>query len=114
METTGTDREPTRRSSAVLTGLARCSSVVAGAPPPGCFEKRGRKPLKTKETNAEKSAKRRQRGGKRLKERDLPPRVFCKKSSEVVENKRWERGKERKERKRVCKPLKTKGRQFGV
>jgi hypothetical protein len=34
---------------------------------PGCFGKRGCKRLKTKETNAEKRAKRGQRGGKLLK-----------------------------------------------
>src|SRR5260370_13980255 len=33
--------------------------------------------------------------------RGMPPRVFCKKSPQAVENKRSERGKERKERKRV-------------
>src|SRR5713101_5701325 len=41
--------------------------------------------------------------------RGMPPRVFCKKSAEVVENKGSGCEKERKERKRVCKPLKTKG-----
>jgi hypothetical protein len=35
--------------------------------------------------------------------------VFCKKSVEVIENKRWERKKERKERKRVRKLLKIRG-----
>ena len=38
--------------------------------------------------------------------RGMPPRAFCTKSPEVVENKRWERGKERKERQRVRKLLK--------
>src|SRR5216683_3581239 len=33
--------------------------------------------------------------------RGMPPRVFCKKSPQAIENKRWEREKERKERKRV-------------
>ncbi len=33
--------------------------------------------------------------------RGMPPRVFCKKSPQAIENKRLERGKERKERKRV-------------
>src|SRR5713226_3725578 len=31
----------------------------------------------------------------------MPPPVFWEKSPQVIENKRWERGKERKERKRV-------------
>ncbi len=39
----------------------------------------------------------------------MPPRVFCKKSAEVIENKGSECEKERKERKRVRKRLKTKG-----
>jgi hypothetical protein len=38
----------------------------------------------------------------------MPPRVFLRKSLEVIENKRSDRKKERKERKRVRKLLKTK------
>src|SRR5216684_5767613 len=45
-----------------------------GTPHPGCFGKRSCKRLKIKETSAEKSAKRRQRGRKLLKEMDLPQR----------------------------------------
>src|SRR5260370_41701620 len=41
--------------------------------------------------------------------RGMPPRVFCKKSPQAIENKRWESEKERKERKRVRKLLKIKG-----
>ncbi len=41
--------------------------------------------------------------------RDTPPRVFCIKSVQVIENKRWASKKERKERKRVCKFLKARG-----
>src|SRR5712692_4553556 len=37
--------------------------------------------------------------------RGMPPRVFCKKSPQAIENKRSERGKERKERRRVCKSV---------
>jgi hypothetical protein len=39
----------------------------------------------------------------------MPPRVFLSKSVEVIENKRRACEKERKERKRVCKLLYTKG-----
>ena len=39
----------------------------------------------------------------------MPPRVFLSKSAQVIENKRRAREKERKERKRVCKLLCTKG-----
>jgi hypothetical protein len=39
----------------------------------------------------------------------MPPPVFLSKSAQAIENKRPERGKEGKERKRVRKPLKTKG-----
>ena len=38
------------------------------------------------------------------------PPVFCEKSLQAIENKRSERGKERKERKRVRKSMKTKRR----
>jgi len=38
----------------------------------------------------------------------MPPRVFCRKSAEVVENKRWGSEKERKERKRVRKRKEAK------
>ncbi len=40
-------------------------------------------------------------------ERGMPPRVFCKKSAEVIENKGSECGKERKEKSRVLNLLKT-------
>jgi adenylosuccinate synthase len=39
----------------------------------------------------------------------MPPRVFLQKSAEVIENKRRACEKERKERKRGCKLLGTKG-----
>src|SRR4029077_14546774 len=45
-----------------------------GYPHPRYFVKRGCKRLKTKETSAEKSAKRDERGGKSMKRMDLPPR----------------------------------------
>jgi hypothetical protein len=48
--------------------------VEGGYPTPGCFRERGCKRLKTKGGSAEKSAKRRERGGKCLKAMDLPPR----------------------------------------
>ena len=38
----------------------------------------------------------------------MPPRVFCKKSTEVIENKGRESKKERKERKRVRKRKEVK------
>src|SRR5260370_36089946 len=40
-------------------------------PHPGCFGKRGCKRLKTKETRAEKSTKRRQRGGKPMQTKEV-------------------------------------------
>ena len=45
--------------------------------------------------------------------RDMPPPVFLSKSAQAIENKRLECEKERQERKRVCKPLKRKGRRRG-
>ena len=47
------------------------------------------------------------------REGGMPPRVFLQKSPQAIENKRLERAKERKERKRVRKRLKTKGRLGG-
>src|SRR5260221_14404999 len=41
-------------------------------------------------------------------DRDTPPRVFLQKSRQAIENKRRKCAKERKERKRVRKRLKTK------
>jgi hypothetical protein len=40
--------------------------------------------------------------------RVYPPPAFCAKSAQVIENKRRAREKERKERKRVCKLLRSK------
>ena len=41
--------------------------------------------------------------------RDMPPRVFCKKSPQAIENKQWECGEERKERQRVCNSMTRQG-----
>jgi hypothetical protein len=43
----------------------------------------------------------------------MPPRVFLSKSAQAIENKRSECEKERQERKRVRKPLKTKAGRGG-
>jgi hypothetical protein len=44
----------------------------------------------------------------------MPPPVFLSKSAQAIENKRWECEKERQERKRVRKPLKTNGCRGGL
>src|SRR6266478_4882454 len=58
-------------SRSILSGMCPVRTSERRYPHPGCFRKRGCKRLKTKETNAEKSEKRGQRGGKSMQTREL-------------------------------------------